>query len=674
MTKENDDLIESYGIARASRTFVGSDNNMSVRSEYNRSDYEYFREGEKIPKTQKEIMQLCMRAYDRVFIIKNVVDLMADFVCQGITIFHPIKSCERFMREWWVKSEGNSVSERFANTIYRAGNVVIEKHFANIPVGIEKKWKKAKLEKIVEPKVEKRKIPLSYSFVNPLCLDVLGDAGSTLLKKPQYIIRMAPVFSGTLTDMARIAPTAFKQNINVYGYDKTKTYVELDPDKFSVYHYKKDDWMLWGVPFSSAVLDQLRLLDKMHLADVSALDGVISNIRLWRLGIYSDKGPDSCIMPQAAGIQKLRNVLANNVGGGVLDLVWGPELDFKESNTQVHNFLGPDKYKQVMSEIYEGLGIPPTLTAGADKSGYSNNYISMKTLIERLRYVRNLIQKFWQEEFVSIQKALGWNKPAQLSFDYDILEDPSLVKKFWTDLWDRNIMSTETLRAKVNISNIVEDIRIHREEKQRKTNKKPKKASPFHDPDMMDQFRKILLQGGSITASEAGLELLPRTPGETPAIDKKVQQKEYSPKKDNGRPKNSKDSGPRKPKVVKVKTKGINMMMWANKAQKEVNNILSSVYLAKANKDYKSLSLKEKKELEAINFDVFSNLKPYSDIVPENLVYSTNEELKSIANSLVEQFIEINGKKPNIKDRQLIYSSAYILQHGDNDGDSTNNG
>ena len=194
MTKENDDLIESYGIARASRTFVGSDNNMSVRSEYNRSDYEYFREGEKIPKTQKEIMQLCMRAYDRVFIIKNVVDLMADFVCQGITIFHPIKSCERFMREWWVKSEGNSVSERFANTIYRAGNVVIEKHFANIPVGIEKKWKKAKLEKIVEPKVEKRKIPLSYSFVNPLCLDVLGDAGSTLLKKPQYIIRMAPVF------------------------------------------------------------------------------------------------------------------------------------------------------------------------------------------------------------------------------------------------------------------------------------------------------------------------------------------------------------------------------------------------------------------------------------------------------------------------------------------------
>ena len=191
---------------------------------------------------------------------------------------------------------------------------------------------------------------------------------------------------------------------------------------------------------------------------------------------------------------------------------------------------------------------------------------------------------------------------------------------------------------------------------------------------MMDQFRKILLQGGSITASEAGLELLPRTPGETPAIDKKVQQKEYSPKKDNGRPKNSKDSGPRKPKVVKVKTKGINMMMWANKAQKEVNNILSSVYLAKANKDYKSLSLKEKKELEAINFDVFSNLKPYSDIVPENLVYSTNEELKSIANSLVEQFIEINGKKPNIKDRQLIYSSAYILQHGDNDGDSTNNG
>lgn len=79
----------------------------------------------------------------------------------------------------------------------------------------------------------------------------------------------------------------------------------------------------------------------MKLADMSALDGAISNIRLWKLGDLDNK-----ILPTKTSINKLRNILASNVGGGTMDLVWGPELDFKESATEVHKFLGAENINQ----------------------------------------------------------------------------------------------------------------------------------------------------------------------------------------------------------------------------------------------------------------------------------------------------------------------------------------
>ena len=67
------------------------------------------------------------------------------------------------------------------------------------------------------------------------------------------------------------------------------------------------------------------MLEKMKLADLAALDGAISNVRLWRIGDLDHK-----IIPTKAAINKLRDILASNVGGGTMDLVWGPEIDFKE--------------------------------------------------------------------------------------------------------------------------------------------------------------------------------------------------------------------------------------------------------------------------------------------------------------------------------------------------------
>ena len=82
----------------------------------------------------------------------------------------------------------------------------------------------------------------------------------------------------------------------------------------------------------------------MKLADLAALDGAISSVRLWTLGDFDQK-----IVPTKAGLNEVRDILASNVGGGTMDLVWGPELKFTESQSQVYKFLGSEKYQPVLT-------------------------------------------------------------------------------------------------------------------------------------------------------------------------------------------------------------------------------------------------------------------------------------------------------------------------------------
>ena len=71
------------------------DTNTSGRPGLTRSDYDYFRPDEAIPKHLKNIMFKADDIYQRVGLVKNVIDLMGDFATQGIRIVHRNKRIER---------------------------------------------------------------------------------------------------------------------------------------------------------------------------------------------------------------------------------------------------------------------------------------------------------------------------------------------------------------------------------------------------------------------------------------------------------------------------------------------------------------------------------------------------------------------------------------------------
>ena len=694
------DAVEAYdGIMMSTashRSFLDVEPNRSVRSDFVRDDYYRFRRHEAIPRKQKDIMRMCMNAYDKVGIIKNVIDLMGDFSCQGVSLVHPNKKIEKFYKRWFEKVGGVQRSERFLNTLYRCGNVVVKRRTARINKSTEDKFKKisASPDMVIEDiKVFRREIPWQYDLLNPLSVDAIGGELGVFAGSTKYKLKISDLIKNLAT---KSHDPEHKQIMKALPPDladairKGKKSIPLDPEKTSVFFYKKDDWLVWAKPMIYAILDDVVMLEKMKLADMAALDGAISNIRLWKLGDLDNK-----ILPTKTAINKLRNILAGNVGGGTMDLVWGPELDFKESNSQVFKFLGSQKYEPVLNSVYAGLGIPPTLTGLAGNGGgFTNNFISLKTLVERLQYGRSVLLSFWNKEVEIVQRAMGFRFPAKVHFDQMILSDEAAEKNLLVQLADRDIISAETLQERFGEIPDIERIRINREHKTRENQKMPPKAGPYHNPQHRNDLEKIALtkdtmaphELGLVPSDEAGDNAL-TVPKNRPKFDKaeqerkekeerdfQLQQKQQKPvgRPEDGRPKNSKDQGPRKQKVVKPRTAAnyefVNLLLWACDSQKKISEIVNPALLAHyKKKNMRGLTKSEMSELEYIKLAILSNLKPNTDVTAD-VVYNALENnlppdinvIKTLS-SLNESFNTENGRSPNIDELRNIHTSACAM-------------
>lgn len=681
LTLTDPKLINEYGgSTRAStssnRTFTNQEPNISVRSDYARSDYDAFRVAEKTPKDIESQIKLCMNSYEGVGIVYNVINLMSDFASSGVELVHPIKSQERFWQRWFEKVGGKERSTAILNMFYRAGNVVVQRVNGDLSVPESKEWAKAAFG----PK--QYNIPLKYVIHNPTSLQVFGGQIAGFLGKPYYMLRVSSdiingikqleVNSGTLgKDKVKELLAKVPQNLKTLQKGSIG-YIDLNQEELYPYFYKKDDGAIWAKPLVSSIMTDLLMLVKMKLADTSALDGVISNIRLWTLGRFGTSVADT-VLPTRAAINKLRNVIATNVGGGVFDLVWGPELTFKESDTKTHLFLGSEKYKAVWNHIYEGLGIPPTLTGnGGSGGGFTNNSIALKTLIDRLEYGRNVLISFWNEQIRLVQKEMGFAKAPKVSFSQMSLSDEASIKKLLIDLCDRDIISNEAVQKAFGYVPESQNAQVKRETKKRTKKAMPPKASNFHNPQTEEDMKKIILQGGGVAPSEVGVELSDKKNGETSQIEKqaklnpKPQLIHFNPKKSpNGRPKNTKDGVKRKQKVVKVRS-FLDNFMWAENTQSLISELLTPVITqALGKKNVRQLSNEETDSLETIKFSTLCALEPYSEINKEKLYSLIEEKLplwasKSFA-ELKNGFKEQNHREPTIEEIRQIQSSVYAL-------------
>ena len=612
----------SYG--SRTRDFSNLTTSLSSRPGLRNSDFDYFRPDQRVPEEPKDIIAFARSAYRRIGLIRNAIDLMGDFACQGVRLVHQNKRVEKFYNDWFSRVRGKEVSERLCNLLFREANVPIRMSTAKInrQKRLEMQKSVASPDMIADLKVSDfspNEIPWQYYFIDPLTIEAIGGPLASVIGERKYIMKL-PKHIVNMIRRLRNSNEPFERGIlnqvpqEIIEAADTNKGVLLPQDKTFVYFYKKDDWQEWADPMTYACFNDLILYERLKLADKTALDGAISKIRIFKLGSLEHK-----LAPTPAAASTLQSILGANVGGGTTDIVWGPDIELLETGTDVQRFLGEEKYRPTLMAIYACLGIPPTLTGTFGASGTTNNFISLKTLTERLNYVRNILLTFWNHQIKLVQGAMGFRFAAQVEFDFMYLDDPAAMTNLLLNMADRNIVSDEFVQRHIKAKPDIEKRRVIDEEKVR-VSKDLEKISPYHAVDKQYGLEKIALQTGVASPSQVGVELKKKK-GDKAALDMK-QSKSPSPRNNDngsppgspGRPQNSRDIQKRKPKQFKPKNKA-SIDLWAKEAQSKISTILNPGILERfAKKNMRSLTAQEFNESEQIKFSVLCSLS-YLEVV-----------------------------------------------------------
>ena len=517
--------------------------------------------------------------------------------------------------------------------------------------------------------LEKREIPWKYTFIDPFYVDVSAGSLSSFVQNKRYELLLPAQLRKTINSPKTEQEKQIVANLPaaIIEAAKSKKPYPLDPEKVQVFHYKKDDWQSWAFPMIYSIMDDITVIEKLKLADMAALDGAISNIRIFKLGSLEHK-----IAPTKAAASKLAQILGNNVGGGTMDLVWGPDIELLESKTSVHQFLGEGKYIPHMNSIYAGLGIPPTLTGTFGAAGTTNNFISLKTLTQRLQYGRDLLIEFWDREIALVQKAMGFRYPAKIEFDRMDLSNEDSEKALLVQLSDRNLISDELLQTRFGFDPDMEKARLNREDRDRDSKRMIQKAGPWHDPHPENALKKIALQSGIVTPSEVGLELDKKKGGQKSALEMKQNSLPIPKAKDSpeslpgvpqqGRPKLSKDTRKRQTKTFQPQS-GAALLLWASEAQEKISEIINPMMLDfYQKKNLRSLSSEQTKELESLKTNIFFNTEPFC-IIDQNYIQgkinSLNNGLISAYSVWLKQLSSTLNKELSVEDQKQAKASFY---------------
>lgn len=659
---------------------------VSVRAGYNRHNHDAQRPNDKLPTDHHEIIIACQAVYRKVGMVRNIIDLMTDFAAEGLELQHTTKTQERFFREWARRVNLSGRAHDFMKLLMRDANVIVRRKNAFITLPAMKEMTRggvSGLDILDETKVKdtpekikvtkrhtgKREIPWKYTFLSPVVIEKIGGEVGRFFGSDALGMRIPQTLRNAITHPKTDVEKDYVKNLPpevVRASKKDGTLVKLDMNNIYVDYYKKDDWEDWGTPFLYGVLEDVMFKEKMRLADMAALDGVINCIRLWKLG-----NSEQQILPTTAAVDKLIGILKNNVGGGVMDLVWDDMIDLKVEYPPTDKILGAEKYIGVNGDIVRGIGIPDSLVGGADLGtrNAQSAFVQLKTLVERLEYVRGSAIRWIEGELRLVADAMGFKQIPAISFGIMSLRDEAAEKQLMIQLLDRGIISSEKASEVFGTNYMIELERMKSEQGVREEYKGVlEKSGPYNRPfsvmekqnDLAIELEKVK-QGFRRDSSypPKGGDGDDNGGGDNPSGDQPNDDGDNSP----GRPPSTKDT---KPRDERTPTTQSVLHVVAEGLFDKVDQLFDSSYLEQSKvKNMRSLTKAQRAELEAIKRVILSVLRP-EDVVTKQFVASKldaasrgSSRMEACFGELVVAFTLSTQKEPTAKERRMLATHAW---------------
>lgn len=624
----------------------------------------------------KDRIASCREMYDNVGIIGNIIDIMVDFSMQDIVLVHPSRPIENFYKNWQAKVSLWSFLESSFKCLYRDANVPVIKFRGQISTEEIVKFRKtyaAKNKKGHFVDVNESKtfiIPYAYKILDVLKLYKLGNE---LLNVPRYSYMISAediaLLNGPASETEKAAVENLKKALGPKDFDilVSQGLLNIDPSRITMLYYKKDDFKQWANPLLWRVVDDVKFKKLLRNMDISAAESVCSAMTIIKLGDRKNG-----FHPNKAMFDKFGSMLKNPSKSKTI--LWDDLVSIETAYPPIERVLGSEKYKQVNDDIRSGLGISEILVNG-EGGNYSNSYLSVKTLLERLEGGRQAVLGWLNGELLSVAKAMGFREPAIAQMAHTSLQSEEVERRLILELYDRNIVSARTAAKYFGENLDIELKRMHEEAAIRKQIRE-------FEPDMtlfkVGKFTPVNFV--DLVSLDDGEQ--PGTPSETPD-EYPTQQGDDGEK--GGRPRGTKkkQDSPKKVTPKGVGTKAsirisditIDERMY-NLASKRFDILYNSFTSALIKKyGYNSISDFSDEENEKIFTaidKVLCRLDKSKDYTKENIMKVLADELatapaklercvKEVKDKKVKNFVKKNGRKPNKKEMQDITSSTWAI-------------
>jgi len=613
-------FIKDVKFSKKNHVVKGSSSDTSTRSFVPTSDYSSLRGYHSIPTKFKDIVKQCRLAYITTGIVRNAIDLMVDFASEDFSIVHHNKKDEAFFKVWAKKANIAETANEFFKHLFIDCNVVPKRHVAKLTEPAEKQWmeKSDAGEKIYVERnpLNSREIPIRYSFINILALDWVSDLDGG--KKLKFKVN-PDVLSKIRNSDSTIFQSINKNSPDIAETLKTKDSYDLDMTQISAIHYKKDSWDDWAIPFLYSVLSDLKYKARLKQADDVASQGMINVLRVWKLGDHENK-----IFPTEAAMDRLVSILENNSGGDSMDIIWDSMISMEEFYPPVGDILGPEKFQEVDKDILIGLGIPEVLIGGGG-GNFSNSFIQLKTIVERLKYAREKFSDWLYKEIELVCDSMDIKVMPKVKFGVMNLEDENTTRKLLVGLLDRGIVSAEAVLQAYGEDFLMEIERMSQEKEIFKKNGIKVKGPYDQKP----------------TTNKSGV---------------------------TGRPPASKDTQTRQRQSIKPRRGFANQSLIIKGMDiiDKIDEYATDEYLKSVNiNNLRKLNASQKKEVDNIKLLILSSITK-NEQIDENLILTKMENIDKadfklynyISNALNE-YISENSSEPTTAQKNRIYAIAW---------------
>jgi hypothetical protein len=545
-----------------------------------------------------------------------------------------------------------------------------------------------------DPKVQENRIPWSYTSLNSLQIEPTGKvfeghAGFKFLLKKEDLaafgisseelpsrgitsVRRREVTNKVKEQQSDQLPADFENAVtNVSDpFGLFDLQVELPMDRMYVIYDKKFDWDLWGIPFIYRTLKNIKIKEILRTMEARAAQSFIASLLLIKLGHIDKDG--NILSPPEGAVDDVAELIKTQGESG--HLIWGtPDIDASFIQPDLTKIFDRDKMEGVDADILADLGASEVVVNGRGGGNYSNAFLSVASMLERLEVIREQFKTWLTNELHILAKAVGDTKMPHIRFDIKSLRDERIQNDFMLRLLQMNVISRRSMLEYAKIDPDTEMEEVKREDDQVKRGELPDIKSPFKN-DLDNKIKEEFMREDDDGPLPSHDEQVERGMDRQKQVE---QQTNPNSQDDRGRP-----TGTEKPQSVQrhTKPKGMGYIEidkdkfdeCRNYAQAGIRAIEIELYreaLATSEIDsIEELHPSVRQRVRQMTEVILSQTAPGTDITRAYVKKMYTEApakldscVKDVMKEKLASFRKRNGKAPSAAQRKKMLSSAFAI-------------